>query len=206
MDQSHRHRTTVVAGAGLLLLTLMTACNAPREERTEMGGNAATDTARGSAELLDGHIAHIAMAANTGDSLMGAWARPRAQSTAVREFAALMVRDHGASNNQARELAGRLGLTPVAHDKSRELSDDVTNEQRDLADDSGRDFDHGYIEHEVALHDRVLKALDDDLIPNADNAELRQLLTQARAVVASHLEMARAIERNLGGARDTTKH
>jgi putative membrane protein len=58
------------------------------------------------------------------------------------------------------------------------------------------------------MHEKVLRQLDDQLIPSADNAELRQLLTATRATVSSHLEQARQIQAQLGGrtGTDSSKH
>jgi len=198
----------LVAAAGLLVLAGALACG-PREERGSESGNTADGIAadslrRDASNLTDAQIAHIAVTANSLDSSMGVFARPKASSSAVRQFASDMIRDHGNSNQQAKALAQRLNLTPVEHERSRDMQEEGANKQRDLSDDRGADFDRQYIDHEVEMHEKVLRTLDDDLIPSADNAELRQLLTQARAVVASHLERARQLDRTLGG--DSARH
>lgn len=210
MHRHHRTRTSLVAGAGLLLLAGAWACG-PRENRDAQSGNtadgvAADSSKRDDANLSDAHIASIAMTANSGDSAMGVFARGRAHNAAVRAFAADMIRDHGNANTQATVLGQRLNLTPVEHEDARDLRQHLADKQRDLSDDTGADFDREYIEHEKQLHADVLQMLDDRLIPNADNAELRQLLTQARAVVSSHLERARMLDSTLSRGRDTTKH
>jgi len=43
----------------------------------------------------------------------------------------------------------------------------------------------------------VVKALDDTLIPNAQNGELQSLLTSVRGVAAAHLEHARQLQKSL---------
>lgn len=210
MSRYHPTRS-MLAGAGLLLLAGAWACG-PREERDSQAGNAADGVAadsakRGNSDLSDAQIAHIAMTANSLDSAMGVMARPKATNPAVRAFAADMVRDHGNANAQAIALAARLNLTPAEHDDTRDMRSAAADKTRDLSDDRGADFDRNYIEHEKDMHENVLETLDDDLIPNADNAELRQLLTQARAVVASHLERARQLDStlNVGRTRDSAR-
>jgi putative membrane protein len=43
----------------------------------------------------------------------------------------------------------------------------------------------------------VLKALDDSLIPNAQNSELKGLLTRVRGVVAAHLDHAKQLQKTV---------
>lgn len=203
MFRAHRG----LAASGLLLIAGIYGCDSPRQESATQGGNtAAADTAKRDDDIQDAQIVNIVMTANTGDSALGAFARPKAQSAAVRDFAQRMVREHGAGNALAVALARRLNVTPADHGRVRDLQRDVAEEQRELTDKTGRDFDGEYMEHEVDMHEALLKALDDDLIPDADNAELRQLLTATRATVSSHLEQARLIKDQLGGVRaDSSK-
>lgn len=198
MLRGNRAFVAVGALAGVISLG---ACGSPREESAAQGGNtAATDSAnRAGSDMQDAQIVNIVMTANTGDSALGAYVRPKASSAAVRDFAQRMVREHGAGNALARQLNERLHVTPADHDKVRDLQNNTAEQQRELADKTGHDLDREYIEHEVDMHESVLRDLDDQLIPNADNAELRQLLTATRATVSSHLEQARQIRDQLGG-------
>jgi putative membrane protein len=51
---------------------------------------------------------------------------------------------------------------------------------------------------EVAYHQAVLDALDQTLIPQAQNADLKNLLQQVRPAIAAHLERARTLQQSLG--------
>jgi putative membrane protein len=61
----------------------------------------------------------------------------------------------------------------------------------------GAAFDKAYIDNEVSYHQAVLKALDDTLIPNAQNADLKSLLTSVRAVAATHLDHAQHLQKGM---------
>ena len=63
---------------------------------------------------------------------------------------------------------------------------------------SSAEFDRAYIDHEVEYHRAVLNALDDMLIPNATNAELRETLVGVRPAFEAHLEHAQSLQRSLG--------
>ena len=151
-------------------------------------------------ELSDAQIAHIAVTANSIDSASGAAALKRASNAEVKDFARTMIRDHGAANKLATDLATRLSLTPEDNDQSRALKSDNDQAQTNLNSLSGAAFDKAYIDREVAYHQAVLNALDTALIPGADNAELKALLEQIRPNVAQHLQRAQQIQGKLGTA------
>jgi putative membrane protein len=52
---------------------------------------------------------------------------------------------------------------------------------------------------EVEYHQAVLDALDNLLIPGAQNAQLKELLQNVRPAIDAHLTRARALQSSLGG-------
>ena len=64
--------------------------------------------------------------------------------------------------------------------------------------DVGEVADRAYITNEVNYHQQVLDAIDNTLIPNAQNADLKALLEQSRPAFAAHLDMAKKIQASLG--------
>jgi putative membrane protein len=151
-------------------------------------------------EPTDGQIVQLLITVNMADSAGGASASTRATNAQVREYARMMVQDHSAANRRLTELARRLNINPdSAFEDIRELREDVDEGARDLASKSGAEFDREYMEMEVNLHRRVLEALDQKLIPQADNAELKTLLQETRQTVQRHLDRATDIQRTLSG-------
>ena len=67
----------------------------------------------------------------------------------------------------------------------------------DLKGLNGADFDKAYIENEVTYHETVIKAVDDTLIPNAKNAELKALLESGKPIFVSHLNHAKELQASL---------
>ena len=61
----------------------------------------------------DPTIVAIFDAANTADMETGALAEERGSSKEVRDFGAMLVRDHRAVRQQGRDLAAKLGVTPT---------------------------------------------------------------------------------------------
>jgi putative membrane protein len=152
------------------------------------------------ADLADPEVAHVAVRANRIDADIGQLASDRAEHPDVRAFAERMVQDHEAVIERATELAQRLNVTPAEHDISRSLQQDAAATRSRLEGLSGAEFDRAYIQHEVQFHQNVLDALDSTLIPSTDNAELRSLLEEAKALIESHLEHARNVQNTLGAA------
>ena len=158
----------------------------------------AVATAQG-AGPTDPQIAAIVVTANQVDIDAGNYALKHAQSREVKEFAQLMVTDHGGVNKSATELVQRLHVTPQDSPTSEKLKEGGKANLAALQKASGATFDRNYIEHEVAYHQAVLDAVDKTLIPSAQNADLKALLVKVRPAFVSHLEMAKQIQAKLGG-------
>jgi putative membrane protein len=148
--------------------------------------------------ISDAEIAHIASTANLLDAEAGEVAKTKATNTEVKQFAQTMITDHNAVNKEALDLAAKLGVTPADNPTSQQLKSDGDAAKADLSAKTGADFDKAYIAREITYHQNVLNALDQTLIPNAQNAELKALLEKVRPVIDNHLKMAQAIQAKIG--------
>jgi putative membrane protein len=90
-----------------------------------------------------------------------------------------------------------LNVTPEDNDVSRGLQQAANQSRDSLAALSGAAFDAAYIAREVAYHQAVLDALDQVLIPGAQNAELKALLQEVRPAIAAHLALAQQTQGKL---------
>jgi putative membrane protein len=151
---------------------------------------AACASAQKSAGLSDAEIAAIVVAANAVDAEMGDLAATRATNAAVKQFGKTMATDHRAVNQAAAELVTKLNVTPVENAVSQKLRTDGTAVRTALTSRQGAAFDRAYIEHEVEYHKAVIAAVDDVLLPNATNAELKQTIAGVRPALVAHLEHA----------------
>jgi putative membrane protein len=134
------------------------------------------------AKLNDAQIAHIAYTAGAIDVAAGKQALAKSKDKAVRDFAGEMVRDHSAVNDQALALVKKLGVTPQDNATSQALSKDASAK---LAGD-GKAFDKAYVDNEVAYHKTVNGALSAQLIPGAQNGELKSLLQTGLKLFTTH--------------------
>jgi putative membrane protein len=146
----------------------------------------------------DPQIAGIVVTANQIDIDAGKLAKSRTKNQEVSKFAQQMITDHTAVNKQAGALAKKLGVTPADSDTSKSLKSGAQKNVANLKGLKGAAFDKAYVDHEVAYHQAVLDAIDKVLIPSAQNAELKDLITKVRPAIAAHLDHAKMIQSSLG--------
>ena len=147
--------------------------------------------------INDAQIAHIAVTADAVDSAAGELAKKKGSTKAVKDFGQTMVTDHGGANKQAVALVTKLNVTPEDNDTSRQLKAGGDANLAKLETLSGAAFDKAYIDNEVAYHQAVLDALDKTLIPNAKNAELKELIVKVRPAIDAHLQHAKQMQSSM---------
>ncbi len=189
----------------LLALAALAACGG--QDAEENAGTATVDTAAtataapaapASGGVTDPQIADIVVAANQVDIEAGELAQSKSTNPKVKEFAQRMITDHSGVNQAATELVTRLGVTPEPNPTSQQLRQGGEQNRSSLQGKSGAEFDRAYVAHEVTYHQTVLDAIDQTLIPNAQNAELKALLQQTRPAVEAHLQHAKELQGSLG--------
>ena|SRR5438093_10977564 len=114
----------------------------------------------------------------------------------MREHNRMLFRT--AVNKLAGALAKKLGVTPEDSDTSKSLKQGAADNIASLKQQKGAQFDKAYVDHEVTYHQQVLDAIDKLLIPSAQNAELKGLITKVRPAIAAHLEHAKHLQASLG--------
>jgi len=146
----------------------------------------------------DPQIAHIVVTANQVDIDAGKLAEKQANSPDVKAFGKQMVTDHGAVNKQAVALVPKLKVKPEDNATSQSLKSGGDANVKKLKALKGAAFDKAYVDQEVAYHQAVLDAVDKVLIPNAQNAELKALITKVRPAIDGHLQHAKMMQASLG--------
>ena len=155
--------------------------------------------AQAKATLSDPQIASVAVVANQVDIQAGELARQKSKNEAVRQFAQTMITDHQSVIAQATALVKKLNVTPESNALGRQLAAQGQKTRRTLRSKSGRSFDKAYIDNEVAYHKAVIAAVNDTLIPQSQNGELKALLQSVLPVLRTHLEHAEMVQKQLGG-------
>ena len=148
-------------------------------------------------QLTDAEIASVAVAANQIDIQAAQLAEAKSKNAEVLNFARTMIADHQSVIVKASALVTRLGVTPKNNAVTRQLEGNAKKTLAGLRAKSGAAFDRAYVQNEVAYHKAVIAAVDNTLIPDAQNAELKGLLQAVSPVLHTHLEHAQMVAKNL---------
>ena len=171
--------------------SLMTGSTlAAQEHATHPPAQAATPA------LDDATIVAIFDNANTADIETGKLAAERGQSNEVRQFGAMLARDHAMVRQQGRDLAKKLGVTPTppADDKSAQEQAAVIRRLNALR---AAEFDRAFLEREVQFHSDVIAAIKTTLLPAIKNEELKALVVKVAPAFQAHLQMAQSLGKQL---------
>jgi putative membrane protein len=145
----------------------------------------------------DANIAAILLAANNTDISYAKLAPTRARSAAVKDFASRMLADHTGVNKLVNDVLASTGITPEDDIASLDFRDESSAKRDILRELEGHAFDSTYMDNEVTYHTKLLAALDNVLIPDARNAQMKQLLGNIRPAVAAHLAHAQQVRAGL---------
>ena len=146
--------------------------------------------------LSDAEVAFIAVTANQIDIAYADIAKQKSKDPEVLKFAETMQRDHRGVIDQAVALAKKLGVNPLDNAVSKKLVADSETTKKDLLSRAGKSFDKAYIDNEVGYHKAVIQAVEDLLIPETENGELKQLLSNVLAALKAHLTHAEMMQKN----------
>lgn len=139
--------------------------------------------------MTDADILKVFMTSNDGEIVTSQAVVGDAQSAEVRQFAQMMITDHTALNDRARAL----GIEPRDNQVAASMRQNATAKAAQIDAMSGAMKDRTYMETQVVLHGNTLDMLTNVLIPNARDARLRALLTEARPSVEQHFRRAQQI-------------
>lgn len=118
-------------------------------------------------------------------------AQQKAQDAAVKEFAAMLVKDHTKSTADLKTAAGQASpaITPApALNPEQQANLDA------LRVASGADFDRLYLQQQVPAHEAALSMLQ-GYAAAGDVQPLKEFASKTAPVVQQHLEHARSLQR-----------
>lgn len=137
-------------------------------------------------ELSDVEMAHVAYTADNIDIRYAHLALAISTNPDIHEFANTMIRDHTAVNEAALELLDKLGATAQDNFFSQTLNEGAEKIIDDFSKLSGAEFDAAYAANELAYHQTVNNLVENTMIPNIDNEEVRALFKQGLEIFKVH--------------------
>lgn len=163
---------------------------------TGSGMAAGTAGAAGAAALGDMDIANVIHEVNAGEIAAGEIAQSKATNAEVKAYAREMVTSHRAMDKKGANITGATGASNAA------IRDSVVNANQAMASqlqsaNSGAEFDRMYVDGQVTGHQNTLSFLQ-AAQNQAQNADLKQLITAAIPDVQKHLDRAKALQSKVG--------
>ena len=149
--------------------------------------------------LSDAQIAAITEAANNAEIAQAKLAESKSKDAAVKQFAAMMISHHGA----AKQKQAKLNLKPAESGVSTAMQVDADATLNALKADTGKDFDQAYITAQVTGHQKVLDTINDKLLPNVKNPDLKAYLEEIKPRVEDHLKQAKQLQESFDSKRSS---
>jgi len=198
-----RISTTRLTGAlAIGAFGILAACSPKKDQTTDTlattpPATATTPTpATGdvSGGWTDANVVDVITVANQGEVDYSQIGAEKATNASVKQFAQLMVKDHGAMLDAVKNLATKLNVVPAANDKVNDLQKESQKDITDLNGKKvGKDFDKEFMEEQVDMHQETLDLLN-DLDGKTTNADLKAAIAEAKPKVQAHLDQAKAIK------------
>ncbi len=160
-------------------------------------GTSAAGSGASAATPNDAQIAAIVMTVNTSEIDAGKLAESKGQNAKVKDYAREMIKEHTVMNQEGSALTKKKHLSPQESDVTKTMKDDAGKVAANLKSATGHSFDKAYIDSQVADHEKVLMMIDNVLLPNAKDAELKAMLQKARPAVNMHLDQAKALQTSM---------
>ena len=118
---------------------------------------------------------------------LGRYAQQNAQNPRVRNFGAMMVRDHSQANEELKAILSQKNLTAPAA-----MEDNHRNKMNDIQKKTGADFDKEYIGEMVDDHEKDVDRFK-RYAENGNDPELKAFAAKTLPVLLMHQDSAKKI-------------
>jgi putative membrane protein len=181
----HPARRSAIAIIALLIAAAVVALLATRAEAA---------TAR--AALDDAAIVAIFDLANTADIETGKLGAERASNKEVRDYGTMLSSVHTEVRQKGRDLAKKLGVTPVLP-SDNSMARDHAAAMKKLRALHGAEFDRAFLQHEESFHAAVIAAVKTTLLPAIQNKELKDFVASLAPAFEAHRVMAEHLQKKI---------
>jgi putative membrane protein len=135
-----------------------------------------------------------AVQGNLAEIQMGQLAEQKGQTDAVKSFGQMLVTDHQANNEKAKQLASQLGVTPPTEPSAKQRA-----EHDRMAKLSGAAFDRQFAQMMVTDHKQTIAKFQREAKKSSD--PLGQYASDTLPVLKKHLDTAQNIASGKSASR-----
>ena len=122
----------------------------------------------------------------------GTLAQDKGSSQAVKDFGAMMVKDHSAANDKLKGIAAGKNITLPT---SASIGQMATKTKLEVL--SGETFDKSYIKSQISAHRDTIALLKKE-IASGEDADAKAFATSTLPVVQTHMKKIKAIAAEAG--------
>ncbi len=166
-------------------------------------GSAAGSPSNGGSALTDDQIVGIVTTANAGEAAQAQLAVSVTKNQAVMDLAMMMQMAHTQLNSQLMAVSQKDSLPAANSSIEQQLASGGQQTMSMLQATTGAAFDREYVDAQVAQHQGAAQLFMTQLIPGAQNADLKAFLQSMLTVVQMHLQMSQQLQGELGDAGTT---
>jgi len=192
--------STVLLLAGALCFNQ--ACNSGNSDSVDQADsvNDARDTTGllnnndSTANPVNGNAADFAVEAASGGMMevqLGKIAQQKATMASVKDFGAMMVKDHSKANEELKDVAQKENIA-----LPQTLGADKQDKINDLQQKTGKDFDKAYVDMMVSDHKEDINKFQDAAKNNPDSL-IRNCAAKTLPVLQKHLDAIQKINDNM---------
>lgn len=174
---------------------IMQGCGGSHTDSVEQANDAndMKDSANAPMAMDESDTQFMVEAANDGmmEVECGQQATTKATDQRVKDYAAMMVRDHSKANDELKALAAAKNVTlptTIGEDKREHLND--------MAKKSGRDYDKAYIDMMVDDHGKVISNFE-KCAENGKDADLRAWASTTLMTLRMHKDAADSLDKSM---------
>lgn len=151
-------------------------------------------------QLNDAQIAAFLGAANKAE-IDSSQLVKKSKNADVKKLAAEMIKDHTAADKKGKALMAKASIQPDASAEDVKTLESKAQAAIDqLKGLKGAELDKAYVDAQVTMHQEVIDAVDQRLLPAAQNADLKAFMSEIRPKLQAHLDHAKALQTKLSPA------
>jgi putative membrane protein len=180
----------------LLFVPILFACNNAADDSVEKAdstnqANADSANRRNGVATDERSAEFLVRAANSGmaEVELAKTAQAKATLSEVKNFAAMLEKDHSAANSQVKSFASQRNVT---------LPDTISGDKREMINDvekrSGKDFDKEYLDRMIRSHSDGID-LFENTRANATDVDIKNFADKTLPTLKMHLDSAKAIRK-----------
>ena len=144
-------------------------------------------------KLNDAQIAYAYFALNTADVELGELASRKTTEKVFLAYADRIVKEHKALDEKLLIPVKRQNLIPAESNVSKSIKEEKDKNIKRLSLLNGRQFEKEFLNFEIAFHQKALDIVQNILLKDATNEEIKSEIRRSKIILSGHLEGAKSI-------------